>query len=180
MSNYSHIFIKKSQIQLKIKLFRSWNQKCTAKISWKGEPIYHNSRYWPNCGERKMEVMGLPWEGDDRRKAAKTVTSRPWGLPFLGRELKREKTLSEIISPHVFLPPPSIKFFPISTSPPPPRAPTVSVLPGIFFFWQNWFFFFCENLLAKLRESNSFPHCICRILFLQFIYYFLLHFLLIY
>lgn len=36
--------------------------------------------------EREPKKRG-PWKGEETRKAAKTVTSRPWGLPFLGREL---------------------------------------------------------------------------------------------
>lgn len=36
------------------------------------------------------------------RKAAKTVTSRPWGFPFFGRELYTDNTASDILSPHVF------------------------------------------------------------------------------
>lgn len=40
-----------------------------------------------------------PWEGEEMRKAAKTVDSRPWGFPFFGRELQRERTASETLSP---------------------------------------------------------------------------------
>lgn len=38
-------------------------------------------------------------EGEERRKAAKTVTSRPWGLPFLGREVYKERTFSDTLWP---------------------------------------------------------------------------------
>ena len=51
--------------------------------------------------EKGVEERG-PWEGEEVRKAAKTVTSRPWGFPFLGRDLYTDNTFSETCSPHVF------------------------------------------------------------------------------
>lgn len=34
------------------------------------------------------------------RNAAKTVTSRPWGFPFFGRELYFDNTACDTFSPH--------------------------------------------------------------------------------
>lgn len=52
--------------------------------------------YW------KLRRERIPLEGEERRKAAKTVTSRPCGLPFFGSELYKEITFSDTLwSKHV-------------------------------------------------------------------------------
>lgn len=46
-------------------------------------------RVW-ELGIRVLDGEGrecVPWEGQEMRKAAKTVVSFPWGFPFLGRDL---------------------------------------------------------------------------------------------
>ena len=64
-----------------------------------------NSGYWYSKQKRikQMEKWKRkedePLEGEERRNAAKTVTSRPWGFPFLGRELYKVRTFSDTLWP---------------------------------------------------------------------------------
>jgi len=54
--------------------------------------------YWKLRRERVRKER-IPLEGEERRNAAKTVTSRPCGLPFFGSELYKEITFSDTLWP---------------------------------------------------------------------------------